>query len=163
MHRARKGQVFVLLAPGFEETDLAVVTCLLRRAGLPVIVVGLMAGPIRGAYGLLVTPDATLSEVEGERPRAVVLPGGVQAARQLGAEPRVYTLLRQVAGEGGYLLALGAADAVLRNAAVCQGSAEEREEGAIGGPEMGKVEEAVVRLVALLEGRGSPLPPQAGG
>jgi putative intracellular protease/amidase len=75
-----------------------------------------MAGPVRGAYGLSLAPDWTLSEVETEHARAIVLPGAIQAARQLNADPRVHSLLRRAADQGGYVVAFDAAYTVLRSA-----------------------------------------------
>jgi 4-methyl-5(b-hydroxyethyl)-thiazole monophosphate biosynthesis len=118
MPNATKDGVYVMLAPGFEESDVSTVIRSLRRTGLPVAVVGLTAGPIRGAYGLSLASDLVFSEVETECPQAVVLPGGVQASRQLGADPRVHLLLRRVVGRGGYVVALESAHTVLRSAGV---------------------------------------------
>jgi 4-methyl-5(b-hydroxyethyl)-thiazole monophosphate biosynthesis len=124
MQRSKKGRIFILVAPGFEEADVSAVTRTLRRSGLPVAVVGLAAGPIRGNYGLALKPDVILSETEPEFPSAVVLPGGSQGAQRLNAEPRVHTLLRQVIGQGGYVMALDAAYMVLRSSGVLDGVEE---------------------------------------
>jgi 4-methyl-5(b-hydroxyethyl)-thiazole monophosphate biosynthesis len=113
MLRGKTGQIFILLAPGFEEMDVTTIAGTLRRAGFPVALVGLAAGPIRGAYGLLIAPDKALSEVEADRPRAIVLPGGIQGTRLLNSEPRVHALLRQAAEGDGYLLAIDTAYTVL--------------------------------------------------
>ena len=114
--RAIENKVYVLLAPGFEEADVSTVTRTLRRSGFRVAVVGLTAHPVRGAYGLSLAPDWTLSEVEMEQPRAIVLPGAIQAARRLNADPRVHILLRRVADQGGYVVAFDTAYTVLRSA-----------------------------------------------
>lgn len=106
MDSARNDQIFVLLAPGFEEADVVRVTRTLRRAGLAVVLVGLAAGPVRGEYGLSLAPDRTLCEVEADAPQAVVLPRGRWGTRQLRADPRVHALLRRVVGRGGYVVAL---------------------------------------------------------
>ncbi|MCL7453851.1 MAG: DJ-1/PfpI family protein [Anaerolineae bacterium] len=105
-----------MLAPGFEETEVSTITRLLRRSGHPIALVGLAAGPVRGAYGLSLRPDRVLSEVETASPRAVVLPGGIQASRRLGADPRVHLLVRRVVDQGGYVAALESAYAVLLSA-----------------------------------------------
>lgn len=174
MPRAIKSKVYVLLAPGFEEADVSTVTRTLRRAGLSVAVVGLTAGPVRGAYGLSVAPDWTLSEVETEQPRAIVLPGAIQAARQLNADPRVHILLRRVADAGGYVMAFDTAYTVLHNAGLlANGEASGKEtarrpvpgwngeglpservlvEGpVIFGRDSGAAQEAALTLVSLLE------------
>jgi 4-methyl-5(b-hydroxyethyl)-thiazole monophosphate biosynthesis len=133
MQRTRKDHVFVLLASGFEESDVTTVTRTLRRAGFPVMLVGLTAGPLRGAYGLSLALDRTLSEVETDHPQAIVLPGGVQGSRLLSADPRVHTLLRRVVDQGGYVAALDAACTVLRTAGVWTEVGEERFKGSASG------------------------------
>jgi 4-methyl-5(b-hydroxyethyl)-thiazole monophosphate biosynthesis len=140
-------KVLVLLARGFEETDVSTVTRALRRAGRSVAVVGLRAGAVQGAYGLSLAPDCPLSEVEMELPRAVVLPGGVQGTRRFAADPRVHRLLRRVIEQGGYVLAIDTAYSILLSAGVldpggCRSNGGPGEESAdrpvFGrGPEMG--------------------------
>jgi 4-methyl-5(b-hydroxyethyl)-thiazole monophosphate biosynthesis len=144
-----KGKVFVLLAHGFEEIDVAAVTRILRGSGLSVSVVGLTAGPVRGAYGLSLVTDCALSEVDTELAQAAILPGGIQATRRFSAEPRVHTLLRQVAEERGYVMAIDTARAVLRSAGVL-GS---REPVSGNGAQWGRFE----RSAAGWRGRDSPL------
>jgi len=108
-----KDQILILLAPGFEESDAITVARRLRHAGLSVVLVGLSANPLRGAYGLSLAPDRTLSQVEADAARVVVLPGGRGAAWQLAVDPRVHALLCRVLEQGGYVVALGAAHVVL--------------------------------------------------
>jgi 4-methyl-5(b-hydroxyethyl)-thiazole monophosphate biosynthesis len=115
---AMLNNVLILLAAGFEETDVSTVTRALRRAGPSVAVVGLRAGAVRGAYGLSLAPDCPLSEVEMDLPRAVILPGGVQATRRFAADPRVHRLLRRVIEQRGYVLAIDTAYTILRSAGV---------------------------------------------
>ena len=170
----KRGRVFVLLAPGFEESDVSTVVGTLRKFGFPVTVVGLTAGPVRGAYGLSLAPDATLSEVETVRPQAVVLPGGVQGARRLNVEPRVHAMVRRVVAGRGYVLALDAACVVLRSAGVLEAAGEDLVEEPVSGwggtgllservvvegpvvfgPDSGSAQEAVLTLVTLLKGGG---------
>jgi 4-methyl-5(b-hydroxyethyl)-thiazole monophosphate biosynthesis len=162
--RAIENRVYVLLAPGFEEADVSTVIRTLRRSGCRVAVVGLTAGPVRGAYGLSLAPDWTLSEVETELPRASVL----------NADPRVHALLRRVADHGGYMLAIDAAYTVLCSAGlVANGDASGHEtsrtpvpgwhgetipservlvEGSvIYGRDSGTAQEAALTLVSLME------------
>jgi 4-methyl-5(b-hydroxyethyl)-thiazole monophosphate biosynthesis len=124
-----KGKVFILLARGFEEVDVSAVTRILRGSGFSVSVVGLTAGPVRGAYGLFLVADCALSEVDNELPQAAILPGGIQATRRFSAEPRVLTLLRHVAGGQGYVMAIDTARAVLHGAGVLGSGESERGNG----------------------------------
>lgn len=164
-----KPQISVLLARGSEEMDISIVTRTLRRAGFPVVVVGLTASPAPGAYGLALAPDRTLNEVRAEDFRAVVLPGGAQGVRQLDADPRVHALLRQVVAQGGYVLALETAYQVAYTAGVLNGqgttpaSLPARNEEAVTpegvsmegpvilGRASGAVQEAAQTLAAVLE------------
>jgi 4-methyl-5(b-hydroxyethyl)-thiazole monophosphate biosynthesis len=173
MPRERKKQIFILVASGFEETDVSTVTRTLRRSGLPVALVGLTAGSVRGNYGLSLEPDLLLSEISTEPPLAVVLPGGLQGARQLNADPRVHALLHEVLSRQGYIMALDAAYMVLRSSGVLDKVeawpaqtpvsdwSEERnlsgrvivEGPVIFGRDSGAVQEAALTLVSLIESR----------
>jgi 4-methyl-5(b-hydroxyethyl)-thiazole monophosphate biosynthesis len=103
-----------------------------------------------------------------------VLPGAIHAARQLNADPRVHTLLRRVAGQGGYVVAFDAAYTVLRSAGLVANGEASGEETArarlpgwrsedlpservlvegpvIFGRDSGAAQEAALTLVSLLE------------
>ncbi|MFC2046155.1 DJ-1/PfpI family protein [Chloroflexota bacterium] len=157
MPRPIEKQVFVLLAPGFEEADVSTVTRTLRRSGLSVAVVGLTGSPVRGAYGLSLAPDWALSEVETELPQAVVLPGAIQATRKLNADPRVHILLRRVADRGGYVIAFDTAYTVLRNAGLLAnggaGSGSATAEELVERPVPTRYGEALPSERVLVEGR----------
>jgi 4-methyl-5(b-hydroxyethyl)-thiazole monophosphate biosynthesis len=112
----RQDPILVLLAPGFDEVAVVTVAQTLRRSGFHVELVGLTAGPVRGGYGLSLTPDKSLSEVEEDESVAIVLPGGKEGARRLNADPRVHGLLRRAFEQGAYVAALDAAQLVLRTA-----------------------------------------------
>lgn len=174
MHRSEKSQIFVLLAPGFEESEVSTIVRTLRRSGLPVAVVGLTAGAVRGAYGMSLAPDNALSEVETELPQAIVLPGGVQGTRQLNADPRVHAFLRRVVDQGGYVMALDMAYMILHSARVLSGSGGKIAEGSdfrwrgetpsaervvvegqmIFGRDSGTAQESALALAAMLESKG---------
>ena len=132
MQMVMKDKIYVMVADGFEEMDVSAVTCTLRGLGLPVAVVGLTTGPVRGAYGLSLMPDCTLGEVAMDSPRAAVLPGGILAARRFSAEPRVHALLRKIADCGGYVMAIDTACTVLCRAGMSAN-------GEVGGQPSGRV------------------------
>ena len=129
MGKGNRGPVLVLLADGFEEEDVVAVTRTLRRVGLPVKLVGLSAGLVRGAYGVSLLPDAILSEVDAERPQAIVVPGGLHSSQHLNADPRIHALLDRGMAQGSYVVALASADSVLHRA----GLWPENPEAATGG------------------------------
>ena len=55
--------VYILLAEGFEEAEALIPADLLRRAGLPVSLVGLNAATVAGGHGIAVAADLTLEQV----------------------------------------------------------------------------------------------------
>jgi 4-methyl-5(b-hydroxyethyl)-thiazole monophosphate biosynthesis len=141
-------QVLVLLAPGFEEADGVAVIHALRQAGLAVAAVGLTANPVRGAFGMVLSPDLPISNVDVVPVRAVVLPGGAPGARLLQAEPRVQDLLEGILDQGGCLVALGAACPLVL------GAPTEEPAGPTGMPDEWMM---VDRESVLGHGRGGPL------
>lgn len=118
MSGTRSGRILILVARGSEEADVSTIARTLRRSGLSAAVVGLQSGPVRGAYGLSLAPDLTLSEVEREQPQAAILPGGVQATRLFEADPRVHNLLRRTVEQDGYLMAIDTAYTALHAAGI---------------------------------------------
>jgi len=103
-------RIAILLAEGFEEIEAVTPVDVFRRAGLDVTLVGLGARSVRGAHRVTYQCDATLDELKGV-PDAVVLPGGLPGAENLGKSPAVERLVRQVYDAGGICAAICAAPA----------------------------------------------------
>lgn len=110
--------VLVPLAEGFEEIEAVTIVDVLRRAGLPVRVAGLVPGPCRGAHGIAVETDCTLDDVDAEEVRVVVLPGGMPGTTNLAEDQRVLRLVRELYGSGRPVAAICAAPLVLQAAGV---------------------------------------------
>ena len=87
----------VLLAPGFEEIEAITVIDILRRAEIETIVAGLTTNPITASRGTRHLAECHLADVADETDfEIVVLPGGVEGAKNLGQSPLVRDwLLRQ--------------------------------------------------------------------
>ena len=68
--------VYILLAEGFEEAEALIPADLLRRAGLPVSLVGLNAATVAGGHGIAVAADLTLEQVVLSSQDMLLLPGG---------------------------------------------------------------------------------------
>ena len=76
--------VYMLLGTGFEETEAVAPLDLLRRAGVPVMTVGINGKTVYGGHGIGVEADITLGEMDLTDMEMIVLPGGlggVAAAR----------------------------------------------------------------------------------
>jgi 4-methyl-5(b-hydroxyethyl)-thiazole monophosphate biosynthesis len=113
--------VLVPLAEGFEELEAITIIDLLRRAEIKVVVAGLKEGPIRASRNTLHLADMTLEQALKQKYEMVVLPGGLPGADHLNADPRIHTLLQQMAAEARYTAAICAAPKVLADAGLLDG------------------------------------------
>ena len=115
-------RVLVLMADGFEETELTVPVDLLRRGGAPAVLCS--AGgtlEVEGAHGMLFLADTTLEEVSADEFDALFLPGGGPGTARLEADERVLALVRKFAAEGRLVSAICAAPRVLKRAGILDG------------------------------------------
>lgn len=103
-HGSTSDKIFILLAPGFEEST--VVFCLeqMREAGLSVSLVSLSTGLVSGLHGLVLRPDYSLDQLPtGFFPRLIIVPGGRQCTSSLIADPRVHKLLETTWSNEGFV------------------------------------------------------------
>lgn len=116
---SHNGEVFILLAPGFEEGSAIYCLDRLREAGILVSLVGLSAGLISGAHGVTVRPDRTLGQTSTLTPPYMVLvPDGKKSVTALLADPRVHRLLTATIENNGNIAAMPAAAAMLENGGI---------------------------------------------
>jgi len=113
--------VLVPLAQGCEELEAITIVDLLRRAGIEVVVAGLDANPVRASRGTVIVPDMTLDAALQKSYDMVVLPGGLPGADHLNADPRIHTLLQDMAEQDRYIAAICAAPKVLAEAGLLAG------------------------------------------
>ena len=76
--------VYFLLGTGFEETEAIAPLDLLRRAGIPVMTVGLNGKTVYGGHNIGIETDITVGQMDLTDLDMIVLPGGlggVQAIR----------------------------------------------------------------------------------
>lgn len=114
-------KVMVLLAEGFEEIEAVTVIDILRRAEVEVCVAGISEGPVNGAQGIVIQPDSTLAEINGDDYDMVVLPGGSAGARNIAKSDEADSILRKFAKEEKYIGAICAAPAVLAEKGILEG------------------------------------------
>ena len=71
--------IYVFLADGFEEIEALTPVDLLRRAGVEVSLVSIYTDrkTVKGARGIVVTADLTISEANTANADMIVLPGGM--------------------------------------------------------------------------------------
>lgn len=112
--------LLVLMAPGFEEIELAAPVDILRRLGIEVVTAGLESRSVRGAHGITMQADTLLVDAEAANFAGIVLPGG-PASWTLRDTPRVKALVKEFAEAGKLVAALCAAPIALEAAGVLAG------------------------------------------
>jgi len=115
--------VLIPLADGFEDMEAVIVCDILRRADVQVTLAGLGAGPVRGARGIQILPDALLADVAQESFDLLVLPGGRLGSQRLGEDSRLLDLLRERHERGEMIAAICAAPGVLAAQGLLEGRA----------------------------------------
>jgi protein DJ-1 len=118
-------RALVILAEGAEEMETIITVDVLRRAGVEVVLAGLdTETPVTCSRGVRLLPDASLEAVADPASfDVVVLPGGAEGARRLGASARVGELLREREQSGRLVAAICAAPAAFATHRVFRGRA----------------------------------------
>jgi len=101
----------IILADGFEEIEAVTPVDVLRRAQVEVALAGVGGISIRGAHGLTFPCDLLIEAIH-DAPDAVILPGGLPGAENLGKSDHVRQLVCQVHDNGGVCAAICAAPAL---------------------------------------------------
>lgn len=113
--------IYMLLADGFEETEMIAPLDILRRAGISVRTVGISGRTVTGSHGVPITADilpedVTLADAEG-----VILPGGMPGTTNLQASSFVADLVNHCAGAGKLTAAICAAPMILGEMGLLEG------------------------------------------
>lgn len=97
--------VYVLLAPGFEESEAIVPTDLLRQGGLETALVSLSGPTVTGGHNITVQADLELSQVDLDQAEMIVLPGGGVGVENLWNSEAVSQLIQEAAKRNIWLAA----------------------------------------------------------
>lgn len=114
-------RVLVPLAQGCEELEAITIVDLLRRAGVEVVTAGLDEQPVRASRGTVLIADKTLDDALQQTFDMVVLPGGLPGADHLDNDPRIGTLLQDMARQNRFIAAICAAPKVLARIGLLDG------------------------------------------
>ncbi|XP_018329997.1 protein/nucleic acid deglycase DJ-1 [Agrilus planipennis] len=111
-------KALVLLAEGAEEMEAVISIDVLRRGGIDVAVAGVPNKiPIQCSRGVIVNPTISIDEAKVNGPYdVVVLPGGLQGAKNLGANEAVGAILKEQEKSGRLIAAICAAPALVLKA-----------------------------------------------
>ena len=113
--------VYILLGSGFEEAEALVPADLLRRADIPVALVGVDGMSVTGSHGITVTADCTLDQVVWDELELLFLPGGLGGVDAIRSSSAAMELIRRTHGAGRWLAAICAAPTILADLGMLEG------------------------------------------
>lgn len=113
--------VYMLLGTGFEETEAIVPLDLLRRAGIPVLTVGLNEKTVYGGHNIGVEADITLEEMDLTDLQMIVLPGGLGGVASIRACSGAMDAVRFAWENGKLVAAICAGPTVLADLGITDG------------------------------------------
>lgn len=106
--------IYAFMADGCEEIEALAVVDLLRRAGLKVSMVSIHDREMtEGSHGIGIRNDAMLSDIKVESSDIMFLPGGGVGTKNLKANERLASMLKEHFAAGGRIAAICAAPSVL--------------------------------------------------
>ena len=113
--------VYLLLGTGFEETEAIAPLDLLRRAGIPVLTVGVTGKTVYGAHNIGVEADITVDEMDLTDLEMIVLPGGLGSVASARASKPTLDALSFAWENGKYVAAICAGPTVLADLGISDG------------------------------------------
>ena len=112
-HEVTTGDVVVFLADGFEECEGLLVVDILRRAGLKVVMASIMGRrDVKSSREILIQADCLAENVDYEKARMIVLPGGRLGTENLSRSDVVREQCVAF-GKNSYVAAVCAAPSIL--------------------------------------------------
>lgn len=113
--------IVVFLAEGFEEIETVTPVDLLRRAGFTVKMISISDSLlVTGSRGITIQADKLISEVNltmavssSMLPSAIILPGGLQGAKNLAAAPIIGSFVHEMLKAGNLVCAICASPVVV--------------------------------------------------
>lgn len=113
--------VYVLLGTGFEETEAIAPIDLMRRAGIPVMTVGINGKTVYGGHGIGVEADITLGEMDLTALEMIVLPGGLGGVASIRASHEAMDAIAFAYENNRYIAAICAGPTVLADLHITDG------------------------------------------
>ena len=113
--------VYMLLGTGFEETEAIAPLDLLRRAGIPVLTVGVNGKTVYGGHKIGIEADITLDQMDLTDLQMIVLPGGLGGVASVSASPEAMAALRFAYENDRFVAAICAGPTVLAQLGITDG------------------------------------------
>ncbi len=113
--------VYVLLGTGFEEIEAIAPVDILRRAGVPVMTVGVNGKVVYGAHNVGVEADVELGQMDLTQLDMIVVPGGLGGVTAVRASREAIEALRFAWENDKYVAAICAGPTVLADLGITAG------------------------------------------
>ena len=113
--------VYVLLGTGFEEVEAITPIDLMRRAGIPVLTVGVTGKTVYGGHNIGIEADIELSQMDLTNLEMIVLPGGLGGVASIRASEQAMQAIRFAWENGCYTAAICAGPTVLADLGITNG------------------------------------------
>ena len=113
--------VYLLLGTGFEEMEAIAPLDILRRAGIPVMTVGLNGKTIYGGQNIGVEADITIDEMDLTDLEMIILPGGLGGVTSARACQPALDALKFAWDNGKFVAAICAGPTVLADLGITDG------------------------------------------
>lgn len=113
--------VYMMLFPGFEETEMVAPLDLLRRAGIDAVTVGGTGNVVASSHGIPIVADISLGQMDLTQLEMIVLPGGKGALAPALNCPEALEALRFAWENGKFVAAICAAPTVLASLGILAG------------------------------------------
>lgn len=113
--------VYVLLGNGFEEIEAMTPVDLLRRAGIPVLTVGLSGREICGGHNICICADITIEQLDLTDLDMVILPGGLGGVASIRACQAAMDVIAFAHENNKFLAAICAGPTVLADLGITDG------------------------------------------
>ena len=113
--------VYMLLGTGFEETEAIAPLDLLRRAGVPVLTVGVNGKTVYGGHNIGIEADITIAEMDLTDLEMIILPGGLGGVASVRASQSAMNALRFAWENDKFVAAICAGPTVLADLGITSG------------------------------------------
>jgi 4-methyl-5(b-hydroxyethyl)-thiazole monophosphate biosynthesis len=113
--------VYMLLGTGFEETEAIAPLDLLRRAGVPVLTVGVNGKTVYGGHGIGVEADITIDQMDLTALEMIILPGGLGGVASARASKEAMDALAFAWQNDKFVAAICAGPTVLADLGITDG------------------------------------------
>ncbi len=113
--------VYILLGTGFEETEAIAPLDLLRRAGIPVLTVGINGKLVYGGHNIGIEADITIDQMDLTDLDMIVLPGGLGGVASIRASQQAMDAVQFAYENDKFVAAICAGPTVLADLGITNG------------------------------------------